>query len=550
MCPHANTAHIYEEKGEYWACTLNLTDLGNNNNKFYKIELIESNGSPKVYSVWTRWGRVGYSGQHKLFPYASSLKNAKTDFEKKYDSIYFLRSHPVAHMQFVLNRFRDKTATEWEDRMDFQAVPGKYTLLEMALGEDSADAEDGDEDDDDVPASRPAAAPPKSAPSTKPSSANNTASSSGLSGLTTGIPAGAGPSMLDPRIQDFVTMIFDKKMMANTVAAMNYDVKKNPLGKLHKTTIKKAYAILKEVADVLQAQPGKKNNPKLIDLSNRFYTYIPHSAGMARLPYIDNDAILKEKLGLLATLMDVEIAEKLKKEEEANTADAHLHPTDRKYKSLGINLTPVERDDEIFAVLEKFVYNTHAPTHNNYGLKVLDIIEVDRPAEAVAFPRRSASIDNHQFMWHGSRMSNWVGILSQGLRIAPPEAPVTGYMFGKGVYFADISSKSANYCHANPNDPIGVLLVCEVALGKTLDRTKADYITSLPSGYSSVCGLGTSEPDPAQFFTTKDGVKVPYGKPQPNPNVDHSELLYNEFIVYDVDQIRMKYLIKLRFNFK
>ena len=31
------------------------------------------------------------------------------------------------------------------------------------------------------------------------------------------------------------------------------------------------------------------------------------------------------------------------------------------------------------------------------------------------------------------------GILSQGLRIAPPEAPVTGYMFGKGVYFADMS---------------------------------------------------------------------------------------------------------------
>jgi hypothetical protein len=26
-----------------------------------------------------------------------------------------------------------------------------------------------------------------------------------------------------------------------------------------------------------------------------------------------------------------------------------------------------------------------------------------------------------------------VGIISQGLRIAPPEAPHNGYMFGKGV---------------------------------------------------------------------------------------------------------------------
>lgn len=30
---------------------------------------------------------------------------------------------------------------------------------------------------------------------------------------------------------------------------------------------------------------------------------------------------------------------------------------------------------------------------------------------------------NRQLLWHGSRMTNWVGILSQGLRIAPPEAP-------------------------------------------------------------------------------------------------------------------------------
>lgn len=49
-----------------------------------------------------------------------------------------------------------------------------------------------------------------------------------------------------------------------------------------------------------------------------------------------------------------------------------------------------------------------------------------------------------------------------GLRIAPPEAPVTGYMFGKGVYFADMFSKSANYCCASSQLRDGVLLLCEV----------------------------------------------------------------------------------------
>jgi len=59
-----------------------------------------------------------------------------------------------------------------------------------------------------------------------------------------------------------------------------------------------------------------------------------------------------------------------------------------------------------------------------------------------------------------------VGILSEGLKIAPPDAPSSGYMFGKGVYFADVPSKSANYCKATPENSEGLLLLCEVALGK------------------------------------------------------------------------------------
>jgi poly [ADP-ribose] polymerase len=38
-------------------------------------------------------------------------------------------------------------------------------------------------------------------------------------------------------------------------------------------------------------------------------------------------------------------------------------------------------------------------------------------------------------------------------------------MFGKGIYFADMVSKSANYCHTSKDNPTGLLLLCEVALG-------------------------------------------------------------------------------------
>ena len=60
------------------------------------------------------------------------------------------------------------------------------------------------------------------------------------------------------------------------------------------------------------------------------------------------------------------------------------------------------------------------------------------------------------------------GILSQGLRIAPPEAPVNGYAFGKGVYLADISTKSANYCVSSSSGNTGLLLLCEAELGNPM----------------------------------------------------------------------------------
>lgn len=36
-------------------------------------------------------------------------------------------------------------------------------------------------------------------------------------------------------------------------------------------------------------------------------------------------------------------------------------------------------------------------------------------------------------------------------------------MFGKGVYFADMSSKSANYCYPARDKNVGLLLLSEVS---------------------------------------------------------------------------------------
>ena len=74
--------------------------------------------------------------------------------------------------------------------------------------------------------------------------------------------------------------------------------------------------------------------------------------------------------------------------------------------------------------VEKYLQNTHAKTHSSYTLTLLELFTVEREGEKERYKKHE---DNHnrQLLWHGSRLTNWVGILSQGLRIAPPEAPVT-----------------------------------------------------------------------------------------------------------------------------
>lgn len=53
-------AHVYYEGSAVYDCMLNQTNVQNNNNKYYIIQLLEDDKS-KQYSVWQRWGRVGFA---------------------------------------------------------------------------------------------------------------------------------------------------------------------------------------------------------------------------------------------------------------------------------------------------------------------------------------------------------------------------------------------------------------------------------------------------------------------------------------------------------
>ena len=241
--------------------------------------------------------------------------------------------------------------------------------------------------------------------------------------------------------------------------SLQIDTKKMPLGKLSRRQIERAYKVL---TNLLEEVKGEKNPARLLDGSNQFYTLIPHDFGMQKPPVIETEEVIKQKTLMLDNLMEIEFAYSILKSDEKGTEEKD--PLDIHYEKLHTDLEVVSKTDQEYGDIKEYVKNTHGITHSHYSLDVMEVFKVLRHGEDKRF-KPFAKFDNRMLLWHGSRLTNFVGILSQGLRIAPPEAPMTGYMFGKGVYFADMVSKSANYCWTSQSNPIGLMLLCEVALG-------------------------------------------------------------------------------------
>lgn len=312
--------------------------------------------------------------------------------------------------------YEEKTGNMWCDRHDFQKRPGRMYPIDVDYGEDDTDLE-----------------------------------------LNEQIP-----SNLPKPVQNLVKMIFDVKAMKNTMLEFELDTEKMPLGRLSRKQVESAFSVLKEI-QMLITDKGEKH--KFIDASNRFYTFIPHSFGIDTAPVIETEDVIKLKTDMLNNLLELEIAYNILKSNGKNTG------IDDHYNKLNTEITVIDENTTEYDIVKQYVKNTHAETHDMYELELTQLFAVNRQGEEKRF-KPFKKLHNRKLLWHGSRLTNFAGILSQGLRIAPPEAPVTGYMFGKGIYFADMVSKSANYCCADSVNSTGLMLLCEVALGNVSDSMK------------------------------------------------------------------------------
>lgn len=227
---------------------------------------------------------------------------------------------------------------------------------------------------------------------------------------------------------------------------------------------------------------------------------------------------LKSKVDLIESLSDIEIATKILEEK----LDDDLDPFDSYYNKLFCDIKHIPSEHSLHSVLRTYLENTSSD--NTYQkLELLEAYEIRKHGEWENFN----DVGNKKLLWHGSRITNYVGILSQGLRIAPPEAPSSGYLFGKGVYFADMASKSACYCY--PSNNTALILLCEVALGEPNELLTTDHnAANLPKGKHSTKGCGVNIPE--SEIDHEEGFKIPIGKATKS-NLKVNELFLNKIFL-------------------
>lgn len=185
---------------------------------------------------------------------------------------------------------------------------------------------------------------------------------------------------------------------------------------------------------------------------------------------------------------------------------AVVNPLDTHYGLLKCEIRALPSSHPRYQLIDRYVKATAC----HLRLQIVDCFEIQRHGENAIF--NPLNLDNKKLLWHGSRFSNFVGILSQGMRIAPPEAPRSGFLFGKGVYFADLIGKSFHYARPDISGGIGTFVLCEVALGKMrpLQRPNCDA-ASLPKGHHSTHAIGVKRPKPSESETIENNVEVPLG---------------------------------------
>ena len=300
-----------------------------------------------------------------------------------------------------------------------------------------------------------------------------------------------------------------------------------PMGVLSPGQIEVGEQALDKVEAFLKRGAGAPVTPGasgLDFLSSEFFTYIPHKlgevAGATSVKVLRTMAQVNEKRELLQLMKDM----------QALSGAAGEHETARKYAALRCNVSMVNPKVEEFSTLRKLLEAQKRKEFVN-TVRLTKAFKVARGDElsrgGIVFPGKATDHNKVQRLFHGSRPSNMVGILSRGL-LLPKHIEGTGGprtnsgWLGSGIYFADASCTAGRYSPPAAGGQ-SYMVVASVCTGVPKEYTEPQpQLEAPPAGYDSVKGVG------CRMLSNGS-----------------SSFEDNEFVVYDVSRFTIDYIVEV-----
>jgi predicted DNA-binding WGR domain protein len=347
-------------------------------------------------------------------------------------------------------------------------------------------------------------------------------------------------------------LISNEKLIENALKKIQIDIARMPIAKMTKERIEKAEETLKKLKSMLFT---KNDNDTLSckemqDLTSEYYIYMPFEVDSKNKnpPLLNTNQIIDLYMANMDIIKHIYVTYTsiIKNKRKNEVSNKYLHI----YNNLGCDVEPLDKSTNIYSELLKYVANTHGPTHGR-KLSVINIYTINNEKHNAIYEEYTKNIHNKTLLFHGSAVSNWFSILKNGLYLDSSKigVKITGKMFGNGIYWANVVTKSFNYCNTGLSNGLAILGVGEVALGDMYVPTAADYSLTekIVNGYKkhSTCGKGQNA---TSSVTTIDNINIPNGKLI--STVGTCGLLYDEFVVYNVKQYTFRYLIVVQDNIK
>ncbi len=244
---------------------------------------------------------------------------------------------------------------------------------------------------------------------------------------------------------DYLVKVNAHQIMKQSGGKILYDAStatfKTPLGVIDPSQVAEARVLLVKISDFVRDNDyGVRGFAIAL---NQYLRLIPHDVGMKKITpeliFPDTQTVIAENDlldGLETSFISVTTAPKKK--------------TKKKIKDTGPKVFDVELamvdDKDTLTWVKELYQSTRKSMHQSNNLSVKTVYTVRIANMADAFAKYGAALKDIRCLWHGTKASNLLSILRQGLIIPPSSSNhCTGRMYGNGVYASSISTKALNY---------------------------------------------------------------------------------------------------------